>query len=110
MADKLVKNRQKPATTPEEEENECISLAYSLVKKRLREGTATSQETVHFLRAGSTKHKEEVEKLRRENDLLVAKVENLESQKRIEDLYEDAIAAMRIYSGNGSDDDDKNVL
>lgn len=98
--------RQKPATTPEEEENECIALAYSLVKKRLKEGTATSQETVHFLRAGSTKQKEEVEKLRKENDLLVAKVESLESQKRIEDLYEDAIAAMRVYSGHGSDSEE----
>lgn len=104
------KPRQKPAITPEERENELISLAYDVVEERLRNGTATSQETVHFLRAGSMKTQAEMEKLRRENDLLVAKVQNLESQRKVEDLYEAAIAAMRVYSGHGDDEDDSNLL
>ena len=105
MGENSTKVKRKPATTPEENENECISLAYDLVKKRLRNGTATSQETTHFLKAGSRKYQLEIEELKRKNDLLVAKVESLESQRRIEDLYANALTAMRTYSGQGNDDE-----
>ena len=50
------------AFTPEGRENQLISFAYDLVEKRLREGTATAQETVHFLKMGSTKSRLEKEK------------------------------------------------
>ncbi len=104
------KPRHKPAITPEERENELISLAYDVVEERLRNRTATSQETTTLIRAGSTKAQMEIEKLKRENDLLIAKVQNLESQRKVEDLYEAAIAAMRVYSGHGNDENDPNVL
>ena len=41
----------------------------------------------------------EKEKLERENELLRAKTENLESAKRVEELYKNALNAMRRYSG-----------
>lgn len=110
MAKTTGKPRRKPAITPEERENELISLAYDVVEERLRNGTATSQETTTLIKAGSTKAQMEIEKLKRENDLLVAKVANLESQRRVEDLYEEAIAAMRVYSGHGNDENDPNIL
>lgn len=110
MAKSTSKPRRRLATTPEERENELISLAYDVVEERLRNGTATSQETTHFLKAGSMKTQMEMEKLRRENDLLIAKVANLESQRKVEDLYEAAIAAMRVYSGHGNDEEDPNLL
>ena len=105
LGKKNTKPKYKPATTPEERENQLIELAYDLVEERLRDGTATSQETTHFLKAGSMKTQYEIEKLRKENSLLVAKVTNLESQRRIEDLYEEAIKAMRVYSGHGDDEE-----
>lgn len=105
MADKSNKTKRKPALTPEEVENECIDLAYSLVRKRLREGTATSQETTHFLRAGSHKYQLEIEELKKKNELLVAKVKNLESQTRSEEVYAEALAAMKTYSGHGDEDE-----
>lgn len=110
MAKTTGKPRRKPAITPEERENELISLAYDVVEERLRNGTATSQETTTLIKAGSTKAQMEIEKLKRENDLLIAKVANLESQRRVEDLYEEAIAAMRVYSGHGNDENDPNIL
>ena len=110
MAKTKDKHTRKPAATPEERENELISLAYDVVEERLRNGTATSQETTHFLKAGSMKTQFEMEKLRRENDLLIAKVANLESQRKVEDLYEAAIAAMRVYSGHGENEDEPNLL
>lgn len=94
----------RPPLTPEANENQMISLAMDLVRQRLIDGTASSQETTHFLKLGSSKAKAEMEKLRHENELLQAKTEALQSSKRIEELYADAISAMKSYSGHGDDD------
>lgn len=94
----------RPPLTPEANENQMISLAMDLVRQRLIDGTASSQETTHFLKLGSSKAKAEMEKLRHENELLQAKTEALQSSKRIEELYADAISAMKSYSGHGDED------
>lgn len=95
----------RPALTPEARENQLISLAYDLVEQRLLNGTATSQETTHFLKLGSTKERIEKEILMKQKDLISAKTEALQSAKRIEELYGEAIKAMRRYSGHGDDED-----
>lgn len=76
-----------------------------MVEQRLLDGTASSQEVTHFLKLGSTKAKIEKEKLERENELLRAKTESLQSTQRIEELYANAIKAMQRYSGACSEDD-----
>ena len=91
----------RPALTPEARENQLISLAVDLAEQQLRDGTASSQVISHYLKLGSTRASLEKEKLERENELLRAKTENLESAKRIEELYKDALSAMRNYSGMG---------
>ena len=96
----------RPALTPEARENQMIALAVDLVEQRLLDGTASSQETTHFLKLGSTKNRLEMEKLQEENRLLKARTEALQSAKRVEELYSEAIKAMRRYSGQGSDDDE----
>ncbi len=95
----------RPALTPEARENQLISLAVDLVEQRLLDGTASSQETTHFLKLGSMKNRLEMEKLQEENKLLQAKTEALQSAKRVEELYSEAISAMRRYSGNGDPDE-----
>lgn len=98
---KLLDNRtQPPATTPEGRENQLIALAMDAVEKRIRNGTASAQELVHFLKAGSPNAKYEREILKKQDKLLDAKTESLQSQKRIEELYENALSAMRKYSGD----------
>ena len=89
----------RPALTPEARENQMISLAMDLVEQRLLDGTASSQETTHFLKLGSTKARAELEKLRKENELLVAKKKDLESKEQSGTMYEEALKAMRLYSG-----------
>ena len=91
----------RPGLTPESRENQMIALAVDLAEKQLLEGTASSQVITHFLKLGSTKQRLEKEKLEEENKLLRARTEALQSAKRVEELYSDAIAAMRKYSGNG---------
>lgn len=96
----------RPALTPEARENQLISLAVDLVEQRLLDGTASSQETTHFLKLGSMKNRLEMEKLEEENRLLKAKTESLQSAKRIEELYANAIKAMQRYSGHDEEDFD----
>lgn len=97
--------RRPPAKSPEARENQLISLAVDLVEQRLMDGTASSQETVHFLKLGSTKNRLELKLLEKEVELATAKTEMLQSQKRVEELYANALTAMKTYSGRGSSDD-----
>ena len=93
----------RPAITPEGREMQLINLAMDLVEQRLRDGTASSQETTHFLKLGSIRNQLEVKKLEKETELLEAKKENLESSARMEKLYSDAMEAMKTYSGQNDD-------
>lgn len=94
---------QRKALSPEGRENQLIALAVDLAEKQLLEGTASSQVIVHYLKLGTQKEKEEVEKLKRENELLIAKKEAYQSAKHVEELYSKAIEAMKSYSGNSDD-------
>lgn len=96
------KKEIRPALTPESRENQLIYLATELAEQQLRDGTASSQVITHYLKLGSTKEKIEKEILEKQKDLLVAKTEALQSAKKIEELYTEAITAMKRY--NGSED------
>ncbi|MCM1579429.1 MAG: hypothetical protein NC078_11585 [Ruminococcus sp.] len=93
----------RPTLTPEARENRLISLAMDLAEKQLQEGTASPLVISHYLKLGATKEQLATEKLKRENELLRAKTESIESAKRCEELYKDALEAMRRYGG-GDDD------
>lgn len=98
--------KRRPALTPEARENQLVSLAVDLAEKQLLEGTASSQVITHFLKIGSTKAQIELEKLKQENKLLEAKTESIQSAQRIEELYANAIKAMKEYSSGSVDPDD----
>ena len=87
----------KPAPTPEARENQMIALATSLAEQQLLDGTASSQVITHYLKLGTMKEKLEREKLEEENKLLRAKTEALQSSKKVEELYLDALNAMKGY-------------
>jgi hypothetical protein len=100
------KRRGQPAMTEESRENQLVSLAIDLAEKQLAAGSASSQVITHYLKLGSTREKLEQERLSRENDLLTSKVEMMASAKRIEELYEQALNAMRTYAGRDMDEQD----
>lgn len=83
--------------TPEAKENQMISLAISEAERQLRNGTASAQVICHYLRLGSAQARLEKKKLEKEIALLEAKKAGIESAKRVEELYADAIEAMRSY-------------
>ena len=108
-ADKKVSRRpRRRAQTPEERENYLISLALDRVEERMLNGTASGQEYVQFIRMASSKSRAENEKLKLELDLVKAKTENLRLQQRNEEMFSNAIAAFKRYSG-ASDDDEEDV-
>ena len=96
--------KMRPALSPEARENQLISLAVDLAERQLRDGTATSQVITHYLKLGSTKEKIEKEILEKQKELIEAKTQSLQSAKRIEELYANALDAMRNYSGQGNSD------
>ena len=81
-----------------------IALAVDLAEKQLMEGTASSQVITHYLKLGSTKERLEKEMMEEQKKLLKAKTEALESAAEIKELYENALSAMREYSGRGGDE------
>lgn len=89
--------KRPPATTAEARQKELIGLAIDLVERKLRDGSATSQETVHFLKLATAKNELEEKKLIAEGKLLDARVETMAQNGNIEKLYSEAIAAFASY-------------
>jgi len=92
--------------SPEAYENHLINKAYKAVEKRIDSGEATAAELVHFLRQGSIREQLELEKLKKENELLKTKADSIRSQEEIKALYADAIKAFGKYSGAPVSDDE----
>ena len=91
--------RTRPATTPDGREQQLISLAEDMAEQQLRSGQAPAQVVTHFLKLGSSRERAEQERLRNENLLLSARIEEMARHQRIEELYTEALNAMRSYSG-----------
>lgn len=102
----LSRRPKRRAQTPEERENYLISLALDRVEERMLNGTASGQEYVQFIRMASSKARAENEKLKLELDLVRAKTDNLRLQQRNEELYFNALAAFKRYSGANDDDEE----
>lgn len=98
--------RRPPATSPDSRENQLIAEAYDLAEKQLQEGTASAQTINFFLKRGSGRERLEMDRLRSENELLKARVEQLANSARTEQMYEEALRAMRQYSGQSIEGDD----
>ncbi len=103
----LNQRSMKPASTPEGRENQLIALAMDRAEERLRNGTASSAEIVHYLKLGSMEGRLRRDMLKEEKKLLTAKTEALESQKKSEELFQRAIKAFKEYSGEGSEEEDQ---
>lgn len=97
---KEIKQKYPPGRTPEAEESKLIAMATDLARKQLANGTASSQVISHFLKLGTTQAKLEQENLRQEIELRKAKTDAIKSSQKLEQLYADAIRAMRNYNGS----------
>lgn len=99
--------KSRPAVTIEGRENQLIALAVDLAEQQLRDGTASSQIISHYLKMGSMREQLERERLKEENKLLRAKTEQIQDEKDMKSLYEDAIRAMKTYAGYGNIEEER---
>lgn len=107
-------NRKSPrlsrrkARTPEERDNQMIALTIDKVEERMLNGTASSQEYVHYLRLGANREKMllEKEKLELELELVKARTEAINATQKDGELYAKAIAALGTYRGTDDEDSD----
>lgn len=97
----------RPAITPEGRESQLISMATDLIEQRIRDGTASSQETTAIIKGTLTKSRLEIEILKKQKELIEAKTESLKTGARLEELYTNAMNAMRRYTGQGGGDDEE---
>lgn len=102
--EKPSKPRRPPATTSEGREQQMVALAFDVAEKQMREGTASAQVITHFLKFGSTQNQLEQEKLRRENLLMQARVDQISATAQNSELYEEAIRMMKIYTGEDAEE------
>jgi hypothetical protein len=91
--------RRPAARTPEAREQQLIAAAVDRAEQQLQDGTASAQVITHFLKLGSSRERLEQQRLAYENQLTEVKIEAMQSQKEIERLYGEALAAMSAYSG-----------
>lgn len=94
------------ARSPEMREQQMISLATDLVERQIREGTASAQVLVHYLKLATRKEELELKNLEARSELLKAQVDAQASAQRTEELYKQALKAMRVYAGQDDEDDD----
>lgn len=99
------KIKRPPATTPEARENQMIALAFDLAERQLADGTASSQVITHYLKLATSREKLEQEKLVLEKTLLQARTDSIESAKKVEELYSNALNAMRAYQGKDEEEE-----
>lgn len=106
MPKSIKSQRSRPARTPEERENQLINMAMDLAERKIKDGSASSQLITHFLKLGTERERLENEKLRSYVRMADEKIEQMRSQEDIKELYENAIKAMKSYSGSTDEHDE----
>lgn len=89
----------RPKFSEEAEEQQLISLAVERAKEQLQNGTASSQVICHFLKLGSSQAKLEKKILEVQHENIVAKTEMIKAVQRNEELFKNALSAIKTYSG-----------
>lgn len=95
--------RRRPAITVDAREDQMVALATDLAEKQLADGTASAQVISFYLKMGSSRERLEKEILKKEHELLQAKTDALQSVKRSEELYAEALKAIQSYTSQSSD-------
>ncbi|OQA40593.1 MAG: hypothetical protein BWY50_02000 [Spirochaetes bacterium ADurb.Bin315] len=98
-------SRRPPATTQDGRDRQLIAAAYDLAEKQIADGSVSAQVLTHFLRLDIEKTKLERAKLQGEVKVLNSRAEQIDSGKRMEELYGSAIEAMRMYQGGAPEEE-----
>lgn len=103
------KRTRRRALSPEAREQQLISLAMDVAEQQLMDGTASAQVITHYLKLGSSKEKKDLEKAEAEIALMKAKIESLQREERVEELFKSALDSFKVYSGQTVTAEDEGV-
>lgn len=108
MPEKKKSIRPRPALTDEDRENQLIAACVDEAERQILEHRASSQIIAHYLKLGATRQKAalELQILEKKKELITAQTEAINSTKELRSLCENAVKAIREYSGNGGDNID----
>lgn len=106
---KIMVRRRAPALGIEERENQLIAMAMDRAEEKFMNHTASDTLTVHFLRLATTRMELEKEKIRKEIAQLEAKTDAIQSMAKMEELYTNAMDAMKRYGGRINQDPGEDV-
>jgi hypothetical protein len=87
-----------PAKSPENREQQLISLAVNLAEKQLRDGTASPSVINHYLKMASRRETLERDILEKQSRLIDVKAQNIAKEKEQEEMAKAALEAMKNYS------------
>lgn len=107
MAEERPKRRRSPARSPEAAERRCILSAYELAQQQLDDGSASPSVITHFLKMGTERARLEREKLAKETELLQTKTIAIQESKNMQEMFSNAINAMKRYHYSGGSDDEE---
>lgn len=105
-SEKPPQRRRPRAKTPEDRERQLIAASVDLAEEQIRTGRVSAQVLTHYLKLGTERERLERQRLIQENELLKAKVDAMASSARTEELFEEVIKAMKVYTGQEADDAD----
>ncbi|MBO7453604.1 MAG: hypothetical protein J6U54_24995, partial [Clostridiales bacterium] len=91
------KKRRAPDVSDQQREKRICDLALTAVEERIRNGTATSAELVHFLKLASERNRYEIEELHSRVNLQKAKVDAINEAKKQAVDYEEVKQALTHY-------------
>ncbi len=97
------KIRPIPALTPEAREQQLIAEATDEAERRILDGTASDTLLVAYIKQGTVEKRRQIAEIEERTELARAKRIDIESNKRTDELYKNALAAMREYSGQYTD-------
>lgn len=97
---------KRPAPNPEIAEQRCIDASFALALSQLEDGSASPSVITHFLKMGTEKTRLEREKLEKETALLKTREHAIRSAEQTEKIYSDAVQAMKIYTGQITEEDE----
>lgn len=90
--------RRPPARNRDRRVQQLVSYAEDLMEERLLSGTASPTETVAILRLGTEIERANVERIRAHTEYLKAQRAKAESETVREELFTQAMEAMKRYS------------
>lgn len=86
-----------------------IALAVNQAERMLLEGNAPTQVVLHYLKLGASRENMERELLKKQIELMEAKIESIQAQQGREEMYQNAFNAFMSYQSSSRNPDDTGV-